>query len=682
MGGEPSGPHGALAGHLRQVLTAESSAPYIPALSRNKNSMESLISTLGKLYCLHAPINLKAILPLGQCLSGVSLEPQHELLGRIAAFPRVAPPSASPPRPLGQQGGREYGSRARLSELAPSPQRTLDPRPKVGQDIVFPFAGYIALAGEAVRRLYGERPDGFKIRNILVSVASVLSEDKPTEMVTALRPRPWTNTLSSHWWEFTVASHNGHTSNKHCTGEATAPDPPPRLGQPTKPEVSSLPRRIGPEAWCGTLCRGGLDLDPGFQTIRGITTSTNADHKAVGRIANGGIPEEGTLQLLSVAAVNGYSRKVKNWLPTSIDEISVSRCHQDMTSLVSASVTSKSSLLGRGRCVADDESLVLEATGIKMALADGSQLAEGAGATNAHATARVARSPDIEFLHFGDLLQPKPDRLAQTGIMYELADLCLLAWQSHLGKAGRAVANADHVQKWARWMSAQAQRQGLPCEGEAAPPSLPRMPTWLVVSDTHLWHPPLLLYPSFVKVCPGSGVSGHRTVSCRDARQPRPLRGGVRRPVPVPASAWTLGTQLAHLGDWRRGPTVFFPRRLGASDPARGGVVLCSKYTFTSTGFISAKGQQQTGFACMEYATLDIGKDVSEQGFEEDHLANVRRLLSPDGRLLLRELCPTSKWVMIYGSNTAGGEVQVRRAVHQPPAIGIRAVRGWPRAGG
>ncbi|KAK7930978.1 hypothetical protein PG985_001690 [Apiospora marii] len=459
------------------------------------------------------------------------------------------------------------------------------------QDIVFPFAGYIALAGEAVRRLYGERPDGFKIRNILVSVASVLSEDKPTEMVTALRPRPWTNTLSSHWWEFTVASHNGHTSNKHCTGEATAPDPPPRLGQPTKPEVSSLPRRIGPEAWCGTLCRGGLDLDPGFQTIRGITTSTNADHKAVGRIANGGIPEEGTLQLLSVAAVNGYSRKVKNWLPTSIDEISVSRCHQDMTSLVSASVTSKSSLLGRGRCVADDESLVLEATGIKMALADGSQLAEGAGATNAHATARVARSPDIEFLHFGDLLQPKPDRLAQTGIMYELADLCLLAWQSHLGKAGRAVANADHVQKWARWMSAQAQRQGLPCEGGSS--------TALSAKDAdlagRLRHTPLapaaLALP---QLCERQSLA--ETLDNLD----RFVEESVDQ-----------SQFLRRLGHWEPNLRILEIGVAGRQSSSHA-------YTFTSTGFISAKGQQQTGFACMEYATLDIGKDVSEQGFEED----------------------------------------------------------------
>ncbi len=66
----------------------------------------------------------------------------------------------------------------------------------------------------------------------------------------------------------------------------------------------------------------------------------------------------------------------------------------------------------------------------------------------------------------------------------------------------------------------------------------------------------------------------------------------------------------------------------------------------------------------IEYATLDISKDLADQGFEgrefdlivasnvihatkslQDSLKNVRKLLAPNGRFFLTELNSTSKWV-------------------------------------
>lgn len=73
----------------------------------------------------------------------------------------------------------------------------------------------------------------------------------------------------------------------------------------------------------------------------------------------------------------------------------------------------------------------------------------------------------------------------------------------------------------------------------------------------------------------------------------------------------------------------------------------------------------------MEYATLDINEDPSEQGFENHQydliiainaihatrsisasLRNIKKLLHPAGHLLLQELCPTSKWInFIFGAH-------------------------------
>ncbi|KAI9151270.1 Polyketide synthase [Paramyrothecium foliicola] len=684
------GPHGALAGPLRQTLTGESvSAPYISALTRSKHSVESVMSALGKLHCLQVPVDLEAFMPRGKCLSDLPTYPwNHEATywaeSRLSRDWRLR---QHPHHDL-------LGSKATEStDIEPIWRNLLhlDHIPwlrdhKVGEDIVFPFAGYIALAGEAVRQLTGGKEEGFKIRNIIVSVALVLSEENPTEIVTTFHRRRLTNTNSSHWWEFTVASHNGHAWNKHCAGEVMAVDTSLPVREFPKPQLQSLPRKIKPVAWYGTLSRGGLDLGPEFQRIREIATSTNRDQRAVGTISNSGTPDEssyhihptvidGTLQLMSVAAVSGCARKVKNWLPVSIDEISVARWHQDMTSLVSANITSNLALLGQGQCVTEDGSLILEAKGIQMALADGSQIPIGVGTT--HAAARITWSSHIDFLNVQDLILPKLDRVAQISILYELAELCLLAWQNHLNTTGKErVANSDHIQKYVHWMSAEVQRQGfrrLPAvrAGESLESTIASKISELTkcLEDTPL--APAAI--SLQQLCDRMPLVWN--LGAQENLMPADTLHNLHRFVDESVDQSQFLRQLGH---WKPNLRILELGTAGQESSAKeilkhltlpGDVILCSKYTFTSTGFVSAKDQQQVNFGNMEYATLEINKDLSEQGFEpgqydlivasnhihktpclKKSLANIKKLLSSDGRLLLRELCPASKWInMIYG---------------------------------
>ncbi|EQL01609.1 Beta-ketoacyl synthase [Ophiocordyceps sinensis CO18] len=93
------------------------------------------------------------------------------------------------------------------------------------------------------------------------------------------------------------------------------------------------------------------------------------------------------------------------------------------------------------------------------------------------------------------------------------------------------------------------------------------------------------------------------------------------------------------------------------------GQILCAKYTVTTPGFLAAEAQEKL-FPNMDFATLDINQDPLQQGFEDtrydliiavlaldetrnsqDSLAHMRKLLRPHGRLLLQELCPSSRWV-------------------------------------
>jgi SAM-dependent methyltransferase len=86
-------------------------------------------------------------------------------------------------------------------------------------------------------------------------------------------------------------------------------------------------------------------------------------------------------------------------------------------------------------------------------------------------------------------------------------------------------------------------------------------------------------------------------------------------------------------------------------------------YTETSSALLNTIKERFKNTPNMNFATLDITHDPDEQGFKDQRydliiatnalhmtpnlcrsLTHIRKLLSENGRLLLHELCPTSKW--------------------------------------
>ncbi len=79
---------------------------------------------------------------------------------------------------------------------------------KIQDDIVFPFAGYVGMAGGS--RTAGHRhPGKFPFSDTYLSSTALVLREKPVEMMTSLRRHRLTDFLDSDWWEFTIASHNG-----------------------------------------------------------------------------------------------------------------------------------------------------------------------------------------------------------------------------------------------------------------------------------------------------------------------------------------------------------------------------------------------------------------------------------------------------------------------------------------
>lgn len=664
------GPHSALAGPLRQIFTVVSSpAPYVAAMTRNQNCISSLLTAVGKLHSLNVPIDLEAVFPTGSCLSDLPRYPwNHE--DSFWYEPRICREWRLRKHPYHDLlGARSPES----TDIEPAWRNMfhLSNAPwirdhKVGEDVVFPFAGYIAIAGEAVRQIT-EVNEGFSIRNILVSMALVLGEGKPTEMITTFRPHRLTTTLNSSWWEFTVSSFNGHVWTKHCTGEVTALSS--GLGAAPELTPTELPRKVNARKWYETMRKSGLDLGTCFQSLETIETSTNSENRAIGRVVNGKQGDEanyhihptvidGTLQILSAATVNGYARKVKNWLPTSIDKLSIVRCSSDMVTSVSAKATSNHSILGHGRCTSEGVT-VLKATGIRMSLADGALSSDVA---DTHAAARYEWCSDIDFLDLNELIRQPQDRVPHILLLEELGQLCLISLQRLLSGAE---THASHMQKYVAWVASQVQPESLTKLDDVSVRALidkhvSRLSGTPAASAATALHQVLTKIDLLLS---GQTLSDVLSDEALAALYEFMGQSDISRFVQSLGHS-KPNLQVLEIGTGRGSSVTSVLKSLTRPD----GQILCSKYTFTSTGFISGKDQQKP-FPNMEYATLDISKDLEEQEFEgrqydliiassavhvtrsiQDSLKNIRKLLHPDGRLLLQELCPSSKWInTIFG---------------------------------
>ncbi|RDA86109.1 hypothetical protein CP532_1175 [Ophiocordyceps camponoti-leonardi (nom. inval.)] len=130
---------------------------------------------------------------------------------------------------------------------------------KIKGAVVFPAAGYIAMAGAALGQL-GSSVDGYHVRNPVLDTAMVLSDLHPTEILLSLR-----KSHGSDWYDFNVSSHNGTTWIEHCYGQARSSHAGVIVDQ--NGEAEHLDRIINGPSWYQTLRRGGLEFGPAFQRI-------------------------------------------------------------------------------------------------------------------------------------------------------------------------------------------------------------------------------------------------------------------------------------------------------------------------------------------------------------------------------------------------------------------------------
>ncbi|KAK2596769.1 hypothetical protein QQS21_006164 [Conoideocrella luteorostrata] len=668
------GPHSALSGPLRQTLTemgdGASQMPYVAAMLRGQSSTESLLAAIGKLYVLRASVNFKALYPQGHTLPNLPAYPWDNS--------KVYWHETRVMREWRERRFKHHDLLG-LRTLESTDQQPiwrnmfhLDSVPwirdhGINDDIVYPFAAYIAMAGEAIRQVTGVE-QGFRLRQATATTALVVSEDRPVEIITSFRQADF----NADWWDFTIASHNGHSWVQHFTGEATALDKP--LG-PAK-SVPELTRKVNATGWYKAISRTGFDFGPTFRCIENLKCATMQPAKATASIRNTSFIKEDSsyhihptaidnvFQLQPVASLLGQSWKLGLNIITSIQDLSILRCSANFDAYGEAILAGNGSIVGSGEGSWNGETIMrVSNTSINIL-----QQMETA---DTHAAAQQVWGPHIDFTDISQLLDHSTHcQDIDATALIEVTDIAILYTHQIISDCE---TNSGHMDKYRSWIHKQVSKN--PHQGyEASGPVLSR--------DG-------LLEDMKTKVhsLAGSSVADIANTVAIVAASMEDLVKAECDPFHVLGTGGMLAKMAAYMNEFEQSrflQTFAHTKpdlrilQLGSKTISETNTVLqalqgrYSRYTIvdSSRDLISAVKDQFQDQPNMEFAVLDIDKDMDAAGFVNNGidrqyhliiatnslgqahdihrgLKNIWSILHPSGRLLMQERAAsvTSRWI-------------------------------------
>ncbi|KAK6514428.1 hypothetical protein TWF506_008821 [Arthrobotrys conoides] len=290
------GPHSTLELPIKQIRTqlgvSEEKLLYSPAIIRNKNAIESVLNLAGLLYLHGHSISFDKVNGLERLGKPGESQVNYRVIHDLPAYrwtysesplwyePRVSSELRFRKYPrhelLGSKipGGNglehSWKNNFRLEESAWLADHKLD------DTIVFPGAGYIAMALEALRQTIepvGKSDANLKNMNILSALVIPNSQATSVELFTTLRPTPITYaTNSDEWWDFSIISFQDGISTTHATGSGRINRQPQAIERKIQAPKGSL-EPSAPRVWYDKLLSKGLNFGPEFQTITDFAVS-------------------------------------------------------------------------------------------------------------------------------------------------------------------------------------------------------------------------------------------------------------------------------------------------------------------------------------------------------------------------------------------------------------------------
>ncbi|KAL2872619.1 type I polyketide synthase [Aspergillus lucknowensis] len=227
------GPHSALGGPVKQILNelGVKDVDYKSVLSRGKHAAQTALQCVGSLSVQGVAVEVKEINQYHA--APVSLTPLHDLPSyvwnhsrtfwaeprvnrehRMREHPRYSLVGA--PLPRMSENERDWKGLIRISEEP----WVRDHR--IQNLVLYPAAGYIAMAIEGARQLADESRivAGFRLRDIQIGVAATVTEDADLEIMLHMRPHAHgTRDKAFTWWEFSISTcAAGQELRQNCAG--------------------------------------------------------------------------------------------------------------------------------------------------------------------------------------------------------------------------------------------------------------------------------------------------------------------------------------------------------------------------------------------------------------------------------------------------------------------------------
>ncbi|KAI1377698.1 polyketide synthase-like protein [Hypoxylon crocopeplum] len=295
------GPHSALKGPIQQIRSSvkldEDSIPYTSTLVRNNDANLSLKKLAGILFTHGYDLNWQAVnsFPESQLIVAQDLPPYpwDYSKGLLWHEPRASMETRNRKHLrhelLGTQSvagnGIDWSWRniLRLSEMPWMRDHMLE------SQVVFPGAGYIALAIEALSQVRGLKEKltagqamSFEGQNINISAPLVVYEEgdaeaQNTELHTTMSQRKIsTANVSADWYDFSVSSWTSGQSTLHCMGSIRVAEP----AMDSKQGTVLVTDTEGYDAWSMSrwyekLREEGLCFGPQFQSLISLHTDGN-----------------------------------------------------------------------------------------------------------------------------------------------------------------------------------------------------------------------------------------------------------------------------------------------------------------------------------------------------------------------------------------------------------------------
>ena len=624
------GPHAALGGPLRQTYNETSmSINYVATLIRGKDDTDSFLAAVGQLYSLGVRISYPSISQYQQVLTDVPTYPWHyersywseTRIMKNWRFRKHAPHDLLGLRILeGSDVSPTWRNELRLADVSWLRDHC------VGNDIVFPGAGYVAMAGEAIFQIEDVRE--YTVKDVELSKAMVLYNDKPVEVVTSLRPQRLTSTLDSDWYEFQIVSYDGVAWNKHCSGfvsSGRASARPPRRDQ-------TLDRQVSSSRWYMTMSRVGLKYGPRFTGLENITASVLEKVAAADIMDKQETAESlymlhpSTLDLvfqsLTVATCQGVYRTFKKlFLPTFIEELYVGDATRKAIQISTSAAGKSGTFQGDSYGTSEGET-VFYLKGFRGTTMEDSGIEKPPELQSL----QLQWKPHFEFLDARDLMTVKYDIREQIQHLERLYVLCAIESRNALSGVS---TEQPHLEKYRAWLDQQFrlfQKPGYPLVEDSM--SLTSMDE----------HDRRQLISKVLQQCHALGSRAPATAIWRAYDQAVDVFEGrtdyldllLRDGVLTGIYSWCndiwefkhlmqlLGhaqpqMRILEIGAGTGGLTAKFLEQLQSDFGER----LYLKYTFTdiSSGFFAQAKERFKDYEGIEYKALDISKDPLEQGF-------------------------------------------------------------------